>query len=132
MVGLNSSKSDWGKKRLDHLETDDSDEILKRLNVYLILFEVEKTFYEDAYGLFLREKNTPFREISIFKHFKSNSFEVISRCLHEDNSSTKLFHYVGSKETCLINIKKIFLGFDQMVLLNQQISSFQETKTSAK
>ena len=57
------------------------EEIIKLLKPYLFLFELEKFYYIDAYGIFLREKHYPFRIISMYKHYSMNYYEVNSNSL---------------------------------------------------
>jgi hypothetical protein len=105
---------------LDSEEEDDSEEIFKTLNYYLPLFEAEKSYYVDSYGIFLREKNSPFRLISFFKHFEENSYEIRSEILFDDDSRKEIFHFFGNRKNGIRVLKLVILGWDQMQgLLNR-------------
>lgn len=106
-------------------EEDDSEEILNLLNCYLPLFEVEKSYYFNSYGVFLREKHSPFRLISFFKHFEENSYEIRSEILSDDDLRQVIFHYVGNRKECIRLLKVVILGWDQMDGLLKRIKKIR-------
>ena len=88
-------------------EGDDSEKILNTLKCYLPLFEVEKSYYFNSYGVFLREKHSPFRLISFYRHFEENSYEIRSEILSDDDSRKEIFHFFGNRRDCIRILKLV-------------------------
>ena len=116
---------DYEHLNLDSEEEDDSEKIFIGLNWYLPLFEVEKSYYFNSYGVFLREKNSPFRLISFFKHYEENSYEILSEILSDDDSRKEIFHFIGDRENCTRILKLVILGWDQMRELMNSIKEIR-------
>ena len=108
-------------------EDDDSEKIFNILSCYLPLFEVEKSYYFNSYGVFLREKHSPFRLISFYKHFEENSYEIRSEILSDDDSRKEIFHFCGNRKNFIRILKLVILGWDQMQGLLKRIKKIRIT-----
>ena len=108
-------------------EDDDSEKIFNTLNCYLPLFEVEKSYYFNSYGVFLMEKHSPFRLISFYRHFEENSYEIRSEILSDDDSRKEIFHFYGNRKEFIRILKLVILGWDQMQGLLKRIKKIRIT-----
>jgi len=108
-------------------EDDDSEKIFNTLSFYLPLFEVEKSYYFNSYGVFLREKHSPFRLISFYRNFEENSYEIRSEIISDDDSRKEIFHFIGNRKNFIRILKLVILGWDQMQGLLKRIKKIRIT-----
>lgn len=109
---------------------DYSQLIKDHLKPYLHLFITESCYYEDSYGLFLKEVKDPFRIISIFHNYQSNLFEVRSEITNVFNSTQLLYSIDGIQnlEDCIKIASKVILGYDLIKKLENKWNSIKSIK----
>lgn len=99
-------------------DIDQSKIILKGLDTYLSLFQIQKSYYIDVYGIYLKEIKNP-RIISIFHFFNEERFELRSEILKE-NDHMELIYFqrdILDLKTLLKLTRMIILGYDRISFL---------------
>lgn len=109
---------------------DYSQSIKDYLKPYLSLFFIESCYYEDSYGLFLKEVKDPFRVISIFHNYQSNLFEIRSEVTNIFNNKQLLYSINGIQDLkeCMKIASKIILGYDLIKKIENKLQYIKSIK----